>query len=81
MDTTNQNALPTGTVLQGTNTYTIERVLGSGGFGITYLASTTATIGNLQGKFFVAIKEHFMGDYCERHPGSTSVEPAPIYTS
>ena len=77
MDTTNQNALLKGTVLQGTNTYTIERVLGSGGFGITYLASTTATIGNLQGKFSVAIKEHFMGDYCERHPGSTAVEPAP----
>ena len=40
--------------------YRIERVLGQGGFGITYLAVQTS----LQRK--VAIKEFFMRDFCSR---------------
>ena len=40
--------------------YRIERVLGQGGFGITYLATQTF----LQRK--VAIKEFFMKDFCSR---------------
>lgn len=47
------------------NTYRIERVLGQGGFGITYLATDL----NLERK--VAIKEFFPKDYCGRE-GSTS---------
>ena len=46
--------LPTGTTLQG-GKYRIERVLGQGGFGITYLAKYTSN-----GRK-VAIKELFMG--------------------
>ena len=45
------------TTLQG-GKYRIERVLGQGGFGITYLAIQTS----LQRK--VAIKEFFMKDFC-----------------
>ena len=45
--------------LQG-GKYRIERVLGQGGFGITYLATQTS----LQRK--VAIKEFFMKDFCSR---------------
>ena len=47
------------TTLQG-GKYRIERVLGQGGFGITYLATQTS----LQRK--VAIKEFFMKDSCSR---------------
>ena len=47
------------TTLQG-GKYRIERVLGQGGFGITYLAVQTS----LQRK--VAIKEFFMKDFCSR---------------
>lgn len=47
------------------NTYRIERVLGQGGFGITYLA-TDLTLDRL-----VAIKEFFPKDYCDR-AGDTS---------
>lgn len=48
------------------NTYTIERVLGQGGFGITYLAIDTS----LDRK--VAIKEFFPKDFCDRE-GDTSL--------
>ena len=51
--------LKTGTLLQG-DKYRIEKVLGQGGFGITYLAEQT----NLGRK--VCIKEFFMKEYGER---------------
>ena len=51
--------LKTGTTLQG-GKYKILKVLGQGGFGITYLAEQTM----LERK--VAIKEFFMKDFCER---------------
>lgn len=41
--------------------YEIERVLGQGGFGITYLAEHTL----LEKK--VAIKEFFPKDFCDRN--------------
>jgi len=47
------------TTLQG-GKYRIERVLGQGGFGITYLAVQTS----LERK--VAVKEFFMKDFCSR---------------
>ena len=47
------------TTLQG-GKYRIERVLGQGGFGITYLAVQTSLQRN------VAIKEFFMKDFCSR---------------
>ena len=51
--------LPTNTLLQG-GKYKIERVLGQGGFGITYLATQVM----LDCK--VCIKEFFFKDYCNR---------------
>ena len=47
------------TSLQG-GKYKIEKVLGQGGFGITYLGLQTGLNRS------VAIKEFFMKEYCER---------------
>lgn len=51
--------LPTGTLLCN-NTYRIEKVLGHGGFGITYLARHTVL------NKLVAIKEYFPNTFCKR---------------
>ena len=58
--------LPSGTYLEQ-NKYYIERVLGDGGFGITYLGYDV----KLQRK--VAIKEFYMRGYCYRNPGDPNV--------
>ena len=58
--------LTEGTLLQG-GKYKIERVLGQGGFGITYLA-TQVLLGRK-----VCIKEFFFKQFCERDEGSSRV--------
>ena len=58
--------LPANTLLSG-NKYRIERMLGKGGFGITYLG--TQTVLNRK----VAIKEFFMSDFCSRDNSSSLV--------
>lgn len=63
---TNLTALPSGTELVGD--YRIERVLGAGGFGVTYLADEIALARP------VTIKEYFPGDIAARADG---VEAAP----
>lgn len=55
---TQPSALPAGTMLAGD--YEIERVLGAGGFGVTYLAREPA----LSRK--VSIKEYFPADFANR---------------
>ena len=65
-------ALPAGTVLRGeVYTYTIEKVLGQGSFGITYLASTLikGPLGELP--MPVAVKEFFAKDLDSRGEGGT----------
>ena len=47
--------------------YTIERVIGSGGFGITYYARH-----NDLGHYF-AIKEFFISSYCMRNSSQNTV--------
>lgn len=70
----NINSLRPGTILKGEQTYRIESVLGAGGFGITYLAQTSVMFGNFPVNVRVGVKEHFVGDYCERqHDGATVV--------
>ncbi|MDE5878211.1 MAG: serine/threonine protein kinase [Muribaculaceae bacterium] len=67
MNPENTNILPIGTVLcNGDRKYRIVKVLGQGGFGITYLAIGEVVVDNVvaEGKF--AIKEHFPSAYCER---------------
>ncbi|HET8705004.1 MAG TPA: serine/threonine-protein kinase, partial [Pseudomonadales bacterium] len=65
-DTDIMDALPEGYQLHW---YRIERVLGRGGFGITYLAKDT----NLD--HFVAIKEYLPSVCASRLPGDSSVKP------
>ena len=67
--------LPSGYELEGKNyRYRIEKVLGQGSFGITYLATTRVTVdgslGKLETTLRVAIKEFFMEDLNGRQ-GST----------
>lgn len=55
--------LSSGIMLKGNAyTYRIERTLGSGTFGITYLATILSGAGALDGKVHVCIKEFFMHD-------------------
>jgi serine/threonine protein kinase len=63
---TNLIALPSGTELVGD--YKIQRVLGAGGFGVTYLADEIAL------DRVVTIKEYFPSDFAARSDG---VEAAP----
>lgn len=60
------NTLQAGTALQG-GKYIVRKVLGQGGFGITYLGEQTA-LGRK-----VAIKEFFMKDRCERDAATSQV--------
>ena len=60
-----KNVLTPGTKVEGTHyTYTIERVLGKGAYGITYLASTVVPVngeyGMIDMNMFVTLKEFFM---------------------
>ena len=62
-----ENTLKQGTTLQGkAYRYRIERVLGQGTFGITYLATTqvkvAGALGDLETTIQVAVKEFFMKD-------------------
>ncbi len=60
-----ETALETGTILQGkAYSYRIEKKLGQGSFGITYMASTLlqGELGVLNANTQVAIKEFFMRD-------------------
>ena len=68
--------LTAGTLLQG-GKYKIEKVLGQGGFGITYLASQKISIegpiGQIKTEIKLAIKEFFMKDVCNRNEDSNIV--------
>lgn len=63
----NYTRLPEGYLLHGT--YRIKRVLGQGGFGITYLAHDTGL------DRMVAIKEFFPKDFCDRDASTSRVRP------
>jgi len=69
-----KESLPIGTILDsGVRKYEIKSVLGKGGFGITYLATSTIYVDNipLDGQF--AIKEHYISSMNERQGASVSI--------
>lgn len=72
-----KQTLAIGATLQGKSfTYRIEKILGQGSFGITYLATTSVNVGgelgNLSTTMQVAIKEFFMRDINDRHDSSVT---------
>ena len=68
------NTLPTGTVLDsGEHQYRIVKVLGQGGFGITYQAVAKIKVGNVSVDVPFAIKEHFLSSFCGRQGESMTI--------
>ncbi len=69
-----KNALKPGTLLtSGQQTYRVVKVLGAGGFGITYLVEAQIVEGDSVMSFFYAMKEHFLSRCCERATGTSKV--------
>lgn len=72
-----QHGLKPGTSLRGA-TYRIEKVLGQGSFGITYLATakftTQGNLGKMDVEAKVAIKEFFMSEVNGRSDDGSTVE-------
>lgn len=78
-----QNQIETlapGTVIRGPErSYTIIKVLGQGGFGITYLVSGKVRVGNIVVDVRFAMKEHFISSLCSRDGATKSVQfSAPV---
>ena len=57
--------------------YRLEKILGQGGFGITYKAimkeTVSGSLGNMEGDIPVAIKEFFVKGVCQRDGDSTTI--------
>ncbi|MCM1021938.1 MAG: serine/threonine protein kinase [Muribaculum sp.] len=68
MDQIASSALPPKTIIKGNSKYMVEKVLGAGGFGITYRVVTYH--GNIAVRF--AVKEYFPSNMCERVNGRLS---------
>lgn len=73
-----KQALQPGFKLQSKErTYEIVKVLGSGSFGITYLATAEVSIGNISTTMRFAIKEHFVSASCYRGEDGARVLTVP----
>lgn len=69
------DTLQPGTVIRGPErAYTVIKVLGQGGFGITYLVTGKVKVGNitLEGRF--ALKEHFISSLCSRDKATHAIQ-------
>ncbi len=69
-----KNALPAGKLLKSSrNTYRVMKVLGSGGFGITYLVQAQVQENGDIVTYYFAMKEHFIQRVCERSTENSSI--------
>ena len=53
--------------------YTVIKVLGQGGFGITYLVEAQTMVNNAPATKYLALKEHFISSLCSLDPRSQRV--------
>ena len=68
------SALAPGVVLRSPKReYTIRRVLGQGGFGITYLVDSQTGNADSSNTYVFAVKEHFVQMLCAREEGSSNI--------
>lgn len=68
-----EKSLAIGSKLKGATTYTIEKQLHQGGFGITYLATTQIMVGNIPQVAKFTIKEFFISKICTREANGVVV--------
>ncbi len=74
------STLSPGTVIRGPKrSYTVIKVLGQGGFGITYLVTGKIKVDNIVVEARFALKEHFISSLCSRDGKTCAVEfSAPV---
>ena len=74
------STLSPGTVIRGPKrSYTVIKVLGQGGFGITYLITGKIKVDNIVVEARFALKEHFISSLCSRDGKTCAVEfSAPV---
>ena len=71
--------LPIGAKLQSPKrVYTVEQVLGQGGFGITYKVSALIRVDNVTIRTSFAVKEFFMKESCERDSHDSVCYSSPV---
>ena len=74
-----RHTLPIGAKLQSPKrVYTVEQVLGQGGFGITYKVSANIRIDNVVARTSFAVKEFFMKESCERDSHDSVCYSSPV---
>lgn len=70
-----KSALAIGTTVRSDKrTYIIRKVLGQGGFGITYLAESQVNNSGKTETIRVALKEHFISSLCSRNDVTNRIE-------
>ena len=74
-----KHTLPIGAKLQSPKrVYTVEQVLGQGGFGITYKVSANIRVDNVVVRTSFAVKEFFMKESCERDSHDSICYSSPV---